>query len=160
MKKVFAIFLMAVLVLSLSVSVFANSPQGTPSYKIYHVNGQGAKVDVITIKDGESISYKADSAKGDFDDWAIYKIDGKTPAVLGADYTLAEGQSLTDESITLFPKASLIVVGNYNGVDTTFKVGQNGEVTSPQTGDVVTVCLSAVMLLSLAGMIVVKKRAA
>lgn len=159
MKRLVAVILMVALVLSLSVTAFAlNSPQAEGVHKVYVIDGIGSAVKVVTLKDGEFITFEADASKGKFDYWSIFLMDGKTPATLGEHYTLQDGESLTSTIIHLYPKTDLIVTGNYDGKKTEVEVGQNGEVTSPQTGDTVALCLAGVMLLSLAGMLVVGKK--
>ena len=159
MKKLVAVVLAVALVLSLSVTAFAlNSPQAEGVHKVYFIDGTGTAVKVITLKDGEFILFEADASKGKFDNWSIFLKDGKTAATIGEHYTLQDGESLTSSTIHLYPKTDLIVTGNYDGKKTEFEIGQNGEVTSPQTGDAVALCLASVMLLSLVGVLVVGKK--
>lgn len=159
MKKVCAVILAVVLVMSLSVTAFAAvaSPEGVSYYKVYIINGQGAETIITEVEVGESITLTADPKMGKFDKWMIYKPDG-TPAVEGVDYKILSG-SLTTSPCTIIPLANIIITGNYNGKITTFKIF-NDEPTSPQTGDVVVYALGAVMMLSLAGATVAKKQLA
>lgn len=131
MKKLFAAVVALVMMMSLSVAVFAESPTGTVLRKVTVINGIGATAEVKQVNDGEPISFTADSAKGKFNKWAIYKADG-TAAVLGTDYTVASGAD-TDASFSIVPKADLIVTGNYDSKVTDPKTGK--ESTSPKTGD-------------------------
>ncbi len=161
MKKMLALLLSVVLVFALAVPALAvESPGGKEVNKVHVVNGNGAKPEVNVSEKGDSLEIKADESKGDFDEWIIYLKDGKTKAVLGEHYTIVGNGSLEDPIIEIVPIVDLIIIGNYNGEETEFEVTQNGEVTSPQTGDTAVVFLSAVMVLALAGMVVLKKRAA
>ncbi len=159
MKKVFAVILAVVLVMSLSVTAFAAvlSPEGVSLYKVYVINGNGAKTQVTEVAIGDSISLSADPAMGTFNKWLVYKMDG-TAAVEGEDYTIAEG-SLTSSTITIIPMANIIITGNYDGKDTEFDI-TNNEPVSPQTGDTSVVMLGAMMVLALAGAVVAKKQLA
>ena len=158
MKKVFAVILAVVLVMSLSVTAFAavQSPEGSRFNKVYIINGIGAKTETIEVNVGESVPLKADVSKGTFNEWTIYKMDG-TPAVPGTDYQL-EGK-LTDPNVVITPLTNLIVTGNYDGKKTPFTI-TNGEPQSPQTGDSTVVVMVAVMALALAGACVAKKQLA
>ena len=159
MKKLFAVILATALILSLSVSAFAlGSPEAEPVHKIHIINGDTGEIKTITVKDGESITVTADSALGVFDSWNVYSWEGGV-ATLGQHYGLGQGQTLESSSITLFPLTDLIITGNYNDKVTPPNVGQNGEQSSPQTGDMVPAYLAAIMLLSLSGMLIVKKQA-
>ncbi len=157
MKKVCAVILAVVLVMSLSVTAFAAvaSPEGVSYYKVYVINGQGAETIITEVEVGESITLTADPKMGKFDKWMVYKADG-TPAVEGVDYKILSG-SLTTSPCTIIPLANIIITGNYNGKITTFKIA-NDEPTSPQTGDTTVYALGAVMVLALAGATVAKKQ--
>lgn len=157
MKKVLAVILTVVLVMSLSVTAFAaDSATGVSYYGVYTINGNGAATKSENVPVGESITMTADEGKGDFDKWIIYKADGSI-AVEGVDYTI-EG-ALTDKSVKITPKANIIITGNYNGVKTEFVVN-NGEPESPKTGDTTVATLAVVMLVTLAGACVAKKQLA
>lgn len=158
MKKVFALILAVVLVMSLSVTAFAakNSPSPEVFHTVQVINGQGANTEIHKVKVGEDVELIAKDDIGPFNEWKIFLNDG-TPAVPGTHYTIVG--KLTDKTIVLKPLTNLIVTGNYNGKDTTFKV-QNGEATSPKTGDTAVVAIASVMVLSLAGAVVAKKQMA
>ena len=159
MKKLVAVVLMVALVLSLSVTAFAlKSPQAEGVHKVHVINGNNGTVETVTLKDGEYLTFKADDKNGKFTEWKIYVFDGRKVAIIGEHYTLGEGQSLTDREINLYPKTDLIVLGCYDGKEPEFEIGQNGEVTSPQTGDTVALCLASVMLVTLVGMLAVSKK--
>ena len=157
MKKVFAILLAALLVMTLSVTAFAagSSPEGDSYHKIQIIDGNGAKTEIQKVSVGDKITLKADPKKGDFDGWNIYKADGSV-AVAGKDYTIVSG-SLSKSPLVIIPLANLIITANYDGKETDFEI-DNGEVTSPQTGDVMVFALGAVMMLALAGATVAKKQ--
>ena len=157
MKKVFAILLAAVLVMALSVTAFAagSSPEGVSYYKVHIIDGNGSKTQTEKIPVGEEITLKADPDKGDFDEWKIFKADGSI-AVAGKDYEIVSG-SLTKSPLVIIPMANLIITANYDGEETDFEI-DNGEVTSPQTGDVAVYALCSVMVLALAGAVVAKKQ--
>ena len=157
MKKVFAILLAAVLVMALSVTAFAagSSPEGVSYYKVHIIDGNGAKTQTEKVPVGEQITLKADPDKGDFDEWKIFKADGSI-AVEGKDYEIVSG-SLTKSPLVIIPMANLIITANYDGKETDFEI-DNGEVTSPQTGDVAVYALCSVMVLALAGAVVAKKQ--
>ena len=157
MKKVFALILAVVLVMSLSVTAFAaKSPEGVSINKVSIINGNGADTEAEEVEVGKSFELKADSTKGTFNKWIVYKADGSL-AVEGVDYTI-EGE-LTDEVVEIVPLANIIITGNYNGKKTEFTVN-NGEPESPKTGDTAMMACAAVMLVALAGAGVAKKQLA
>ncbi len=158
MKKVFALILSIALVmcLGMSVSAAASSPEGVSYYKVYVIDGQGAKTQVIKVPVGEDTTITAES-KGDFDLWMIYKLDG-SPAKEGVDYKIVSG-TMDGSPITIIPMANIIVTGNYDGIKTKFEI-TNNEPTSPQTSDNTVYALCAVMVVALAGAVVAKKQLA
>ena len=114
MKKVFALLLAVVLVMSFSMAVSAaNSPEGVSYYKVYIIVGPGADTDVTKVAIGEEVTVTADPDYGTFDKWMFYTMDGDE-AIEGIDYTLVSGVA-TDETITFIPLTNIIVTGNYNG---------------------------------------------
>lgn len=159
MKKVFAVMLAVVLVMSLSVTAFAavSSPEGVSYYKVYIINGDGADTEIQKVAVGESVTLTADPKMGEFNKWMVYKADGTT-AVEGEDYEIVSG-TMTSSPLTLIPLANIIITGNYNGKITHFEI-TNDEPTSPQTGDTIVYALGAVMVLALAGATVAKKQLA
>lgn len=157
MKKFLAVILAIVLVMSLSVTAFAaNSATGVSHFTVWTVNGDGSITYSENVAVGESITMTVDKTKGTFNEWIVYKADGSV-AVEGVDYKI-EG-SLKDENAKIIPLANVIITGNYNGKKTEFVVN-NGEVESPQTGDVTVAALAVVMLIALAGAVVAKKQLA
>ena len=158
MKKVFALIIAVILVMSLSVTAFAakNSPTANPFNTVQVINGQGANTDVHKVVIGESVELVAKDSIGPFNKWVVYRTDG-TLAEPGVDYIITG--KLTDKIIVIKPLVNLIVTGNYNGKETTFKI-DNGEATSPKTGDTAMVVFASVMVLSLAGAVVAKKQMA
>lgn len=169
MKKILALVLTLVLIMGLSVPVFAaKSAGGTVYFKVVVVDGNDHKdapadttPDNIThtnVVDGNSIKVKADDSKGDFDGWVIYKADG-TPAVKDVDYKVLGAFTLTDPEIEIVPLATIVITANYNGVKTE-PITVNDEDESPETGDNTVVVLSAVALIALCGAAVAKKQLA
>ena len=169
MKKILALVLTLVLILGLSVPVFAaKSAGGTVYFKVVVVDGNGHKdapagttPDNVTesiVVAGNKIKVKADEYKGDFDGWVIYKADG-TVAVKDVDYKILGAFSLTDPEIEIIPLATIVITANYNGVKTE-PVIVNDEDESPETGDNTVVVLSAVALIALCGAVVAKKQLA
>lgn len=156
MKKLFAAVVAIVMMMSLSIAVFADSPTGTVLRKVTVINGIGATADVKQVNDGDSVSFTADSSKGKFDKWMVYKADGSA-AVLGTDYTVANG-SATDSAFSIVPKADLIVTGNYGGKITDPKTGK--ESTSPKTGDFTVLYFGIAALAALGCGVVSKKQLA
>ena len=158
MKKFLAIVLTVVLVMSLSVTAFAaDSAEGVSHFTVFSINGNGAVTNSENIAVGESVTLEADEAKGEFNEWIIYKADG-TIAKEGVDYTISGG-TLKDKNVKIVPLANIIITGNYEGKKTEFVVN-NGEPESPKTGDVAVVALSVVAMVSLAGACVAKKQLA
>lgn len=161
MKRLVAVVLMVALVLSLSVTAFAlKSPQGEGVHKVHIINGKGGKVETKVLENGEYIYYKVNTygKDGKFTGWKIYVFENRKIAVLGDHYKLGEGETLASNEIHLYPLTDLIVVATYDNEEPEFQIGQNGEVTSPQTGDTVAWCMAGVMLVTLAGMLVVGKK--
>ena len=106
----------------------------------------------------------ADKDKGDFDEWVIYKADGKTLAVEGVDYKIVKG-SLTAEKLVIRPLKGVIICGNYDGVTTKPIVVKPDEEKddsnkAPQTSDNLATALSVVMIAALGVAVVAKKKIA
>ena len=101
MKKVLAIALVVVLMLGVSMTVFAaESPSAKTYNKVTVVDGVGAKADVQTVEEGKTVELKADSKKGTFNSWKVYQADG-TPAVLNVHYTLADNTTLNSSTLKI-----------------------------------------------------------
>ncbi len=179
MKKMTAVLLALLLVLSLSVPVFAaDSPGGQKMVKIVFVDGADDKVGTTyTCLSGEELTLKASSDKGKFDGFMFYTANGK-PAVEGTDYTVvsntdavaaayvvtedvhaASAPVYTKPVITFAAHVSLIVTANYNGVITTPTIS-NDDDEAPATGDNTAVYLSAIAFVALCGVVVAKKQLA
>ncbi len=169
MKKILALVLALVLVMGLSVPVFAaKSPNGQVYFKVVVVDGndhkdapEGTTPDNITyntVVDGNKIKVTATESKGTFDGWVIYKADG-TVAVKDVDYKLLGAFSLTDPEIEIVPLATIVITANYNNVKTETII-VNDEDEAPATGDAMIVTLSAVALIALCGVVVAKKQLA
>lgn len=169
MKKILALVLTLVLILGLSVPVFAaKSAGGTVYFKVVVVDGNAHKdapagttpknITENTVVDGKSIKVKADESKGVFDGWVIYKADG-TVAVKDVDYKVLGAFSLTDPEIEIIPLATIVITANYDGVKTETVI-VNDEDESPKTGDNTVVVLSAAALIALCSAVVAKKQLA
>lgn len=169
MKKLLALILTLILIMGLSVPVFAaKSAGGTVYFKVVVIDGNAhadaddaANAENIThniVTDGKSIKVKADETKGAFDGWIIYKADG-TLAVKDVDYKVLGAFSLADPEIEIVPLATIVITANYDGVKTETII-VNDEDESPETGDNTAVVLAAVALMALCGAIVAKKQLA
>ena len=163
MKKFFALFLCVLLLVSFSVNAFAvKSPVADDIFNVTIINGANAKPNVSKNDGTKDITVKADPDKGDFDEWVIYKADGKTIAVEGVDYIIVKGE-LTSEKIVITPLKGVIICGNYNGVVTKPVVvkpdtDKDDSNKAPQTSDNLATALSIVMIASLGFAVVAKKR--
>lgn len=157
MKKLIAVMISLVLVLSFSVVAFAaDSPSGTVVRTVTVINGANAKGAPQSIPVGQSVTVTADSSKGTFNSWKVYKADGSA-AVAGTDYTVSAG-SLTATSLTITPLTDLIICGNYNGTITDPITGAASK--APQTGDFTVVYFGIAALAALAFGVTAKKQLA
>ncbi len=177
MKKLLAIVMTLVLIMGLSVPVFAaKSPVADEVYTVLLVRDADDKVGYSqTIKKGDTVKFACDPDKGTFDGWNIYKADA-TPATVGVDYEVVSTSSLkektvlgasnvlgtfalTAEVIEIKPLANLIVTANYNGILTN-PIISTGEDVAPETGDSTVLALSALAVVALCGAVVSKKQLA
>ncbi len=160
MKKCLAMALALVLLLGLAIPTFAApSAEGDKMVKVVVIDGPNDKTGTTyNIKAGETVSLKSTPSNGSFDDWAIYKTDG-TLAIAGVDYRILGASDLTASEVTIEALASLIITANYNGVRTNPFIS-NDEDESPATGDTTVICLSAMALVALCGVVVAKKQLA
>lgn len=157
MKKILAITLAVVLMLGVSMTVFAaESPSGKTYNKVTVIDGVGAKADVQNVEEGSTVTLTAGGEKGTFNEWKVYQADG-TPAVLNVHYTLVGNSALNGSPLQIVPLTNIIITGNYNNKNTPIKV-VNGEVTSPSTGDAAVAILAVLAMVSLAGTYVAKKQ--
>lgn len=165
MKKFIALLLCVLLLVSFSVNAFAaKSPVADDVFNITIINGANAKPNVSTNDGTKNVTVEADPDKGDFDEWVIYKDDGKTLAVEGVDYEIVEG-SLDAEKLVITPLKGVIICGNYNGVATKPVVvkpdsDKDDSNKAPQTSDNLATALSVVMIAALGFAVVAKKRIA
>ncbi len=165
MKKFFALLLVTLLLVSFSVTAFAaKSPVADDVFNVTIINGANAKPNVSKNDGTKDITVEADKDKGDFDEWVIYKADGKTLAVEGVDYKIVKG-SLTAEKLVIRPLKGIIICGNYDGVTTKPIVVKPDEEKddsnkAPQTSDNLATALSVVMIAALGVAVVAKKKIA
>ncbi len=165
MKKIIALLLSVLLLVSFSVTAFAaKSPVADDVFNVTIINGENAKPNVSNNDGTKNVTVEADPDKGDFDEWVIYKADGKTLAVEGVDYKIVKG-SLKDEKLVILPLKGIIICGNYNGVTTKPIVvepeaDKDDSNKAPQTSDNVATALSVVMIAALGFAVVAKKRIA
>ena len=163
MKKIIAIVLALVAVLTLSVSAMAanNSPVPTAKatvtiHSALCADGILQEGKAVTVEVGSTANIIKDDAEGKFDSWAIYKPDGSV-AVEGTDYVIVSG-SLKDPSISITVLTDLIICGNYNGKITDPITGEKKDPVAPPTFDVTAVALAMVMLGAAAVVITAKKQ--
>ena len=159
MKKILALIISVILIISLPLTASALlSPEGEKVHKVYFVD-YNSKVTVYTVEDGKTITFESNETKGNFTKWVIYQLDGKkTPAVLDTHYSLGYDQTLNSEEITITSKNDLIVVAVYNNKEPNFTFNQNGEVVAPKTNDISVVVLSAMLVITLAGVVLTVKK--
>ena len=164
MKKIIALLLCALLLVSLSVTAFAaKSPVADEVFNVTIINGANAKPNVSDNDGTKKVTVEADPDKGDFDEWVIYKADGKTLAVEGVDYEIVKGE-LTSEKLVITPLKGIIICGNYGGISTKPVVkpdtDKDDSNKAPQTSDTLATALSVVMIAALGFAVVAKKRIA
>ena len=159
MKKIIALVLSLVLVMGLSVTGFAaESPSGEQVYSVTFINGVGAsKANAAVNKDG-TYAVKADTSKGKFDGWVVYKADG-TVAKEGVDYVFASG-SAKDADAVIKPLTDIVICGNYGGQVTDPVTGTAKTDTSPETADTAVMLFTAVIMMAAACGFVAKKQLA
>lgn len=163
MKKIVAIILALVAVLTLSVSAMAANNSPVPTAKatvtIHSAvcadgilqEGKGVAVDI-----GSTVNIKKDDSEGKFDSWTIYKPDGSV-AVEGTDYVIVSG-SLKDPAISVTVFTDLIICGNYNGKITDPITGDKKDPVAPPTFDAAAIALVALMFASAAVAFTAKKK--
>ncbi|MBE6728948.1 MAG: hypothetical protein E7568_01795 [Ruminococcaceae bacterium] len=162
MKKLLAVVLTVVLVLSFSVSAFAlKSPGGTVYHEvIVNRTNDGASSETaerIVVKENGELELKpVENDQRDFEGWKFFKpnmeaaVEGKdfeivavtkkdgSKAVEGTDYEIKNGQVIPKDgayiNVTIKPLADTVYVSEvYKGVKIEFKV-PDGTVNSPVTG--------------------------
>jgi hypothetical protein len=164
MKKILAIMLTVILVLSFSVSAFAlKSPGGTVYYEV-HVNrtntGDNSEVaeKVVVTEDGTLELKPIENDDIQFNGWGFYKKNGNaakvgedfeitsvskpdgTVAVEGVDYEIKNGQVVAKNNeylaVEIKPlKDGLSVSELYEGVDVEINVPGTNKPVSPPTAD-------------------------
>lgn len=160
MKKIIALLIAVVMVFTLSVTAFAaSSPSKDKVYKVIIVDGKAGVIASPTVDAGDAVELESSSKNGTFNNWTVYKADGKTLAVLGVDYTIAGG-TLNDEKAEIIPLADIIICANYNNVKTDPSVAIKGDSSDkgPQTGDVAAMVLVLVMAVVAGFGLVAKKQ--
>ena len=163
MKKIVAIILALVAVLTLSVSAMAanNSPVPTTKatvtiHSAICADGILEEGKGVTVEIGSTVNIKKDDAEGKFDSWSIYKKDGSV-AVEGTDYVIVSG-SLKNPTISLDVMADLVICGNYNGKITDPSTGKPKDPVAPPTLDATAIVLVALMFGSAAVAFTAKKK--
>jgi len=188
MKKIFAVLLAVILIMTFSFSAMALvSPQG-PAYNTIYINrtssGESSEIaERVTVVEGESsLIVPTDSTKYEFLGWNIYTPDMKfakegvdyeiaavkkadgTPAVEGTDYTKENGKIVAKDgkliSVDIRPLIDVIYVSeNHKGVDIKFNISSS-ETLSPPTGfDYSVVVILSTVILAVGALTIVSKRA-
>ena len=160
MKKIIALLIAVVMVFTLSVTAFAaSSPSKDKVYKVTIVDGKSDVIASPSVEEGVAVELESNSKNGKFNNWTVYKADGKTLAVAGVDYTLAAG-TLNDADAEIIPLADIIICGNYDNVKTDPSVALKGDGSdkAPQTGDVTAMVLVLVMAAAAGLGLVAKKQ--
>ena len=163
MKKLVALLMAVILVFSLSVVVSAA--------KVYSPTGKG-KYNVVVISDGNSkngqkysvtegegtITATADTTKGTFNKWTVYKMNGKTAveAVIGTDYVIISG-SLIDPEIVIEPLNDVIIAANFDDEITDVSAWLVSE-DSPKTGDAAMLFVAIFAVIAVAGVFASRKQ--
>lgn len=173
MKKLIALVLSVVMICCFSLTAFAtDSPSATEKAtvtvrKADVVDPNGTVDTEYTLDAGTTITVKANSKYGTFNNWSIYKEAATTPstgmvtlsvvknlaaakmvdAVAGTDYEIVKG-SLTAAELTVKVNTSVIICGNYDNVKTDPNASSNadGSDSAPQTGDMTVAYIAIVML--------------
>ena len=173
MKKIVALVLSVVMICCLSVTTFAaESPSATEKVTVTvrkaDLFDPTGKIDTeYTLDAGTTITVKANTKYGTFNNWSVYKKTANAPttgmvtlsvvknlaasktvdAVVGTDYEIIKG-SLTTSEMTIKLYTSLIVCGNYDNVKTDPNSSSNadGSASAPATGDMAVVYATLVAL--------------
>lgn len=189
MKKVFAILLTVILVLSLSVPAFAaKSPNGTIYFEVIvnrPVEGDDAtETTKVTVKeDGVVVVEAVKNQEVKFDGWFFFKQNGSaakegvdfeietvkladgTVAKEGVDYKVEDGKVVSINNVPLQVEIKPLADGLSISADSEYvpeKPGNDDEPVSPETADfsmAVAGILFALVVLSGAATVVAAKRA-
>lgn len=143
MKKLFAVFVAALIVVFAAVPAFA-APSPTKSsgqYKvtIHNQNGGSGSYTQKVDKDGQHVTLTAHPKNGyTFTKWVI---DG--------DYEIVKGK-LTDDEIVVLLKSDIDVYPHFKGKGGSVSVSQNTSPESPKTGDSTPLVITLISLSVLA----------
>ena len=158
MKKIIAITLALVLVFALSTVAFAAESPNNPvtPINITVITRPGTRGTVNVQKIGDQIKLTADQSVGKFDSWSFYTASGAV-AVLDKDYKIVSG-SANEINIVITGNTDIIACANYDGKITDPITAQAKDPKSAKTGDVLTLGLSIMALMSLAVVFGAKKQ--
>ena len=131
MKKLIALFISVVLILSMGIPAFAdsvNSPESPINYVVTCYGVQGVKDgSTSSVIKGSQVTLTADKTRGVFDKWTI---SGK--------YTVVSG-GLDKDTITIKPDSDVTVTANFNpNPQVSYKVTCIG-VSGVKNGGIITV---------------------
>lgn len=162
MKKIIAVILALVSILTLSVTAFAESPSAKPVYKVT-IAGVGAiseesdsqnagtinkdsskKLFTIKVDENCNIVAKADENAGKFDGWKIYKAGSTSTGKVGIANTLSVNPVAAINFTVATPNVDYkIVSGSLTSktlvitpyTDLVITANYNGVITNPETGE-------------------------
>ncbi len=160
MKKIIALVIALVIVLTCSVAAFAvKSPTGDTnvSVKVIATPDVPAKIVIKILDEGGTISITADTEAGVFNGWSIYKKNGTyVPADLGVDYEFISGSS---ESINAIIKVytDLVICADYNKTITDPETGASKTDQSPKTGENTAIYVACFMGILACGFVAKKQ---
>ena len=131
MKKLIALLISIVLILSIGIPAFAesvNSPEAPVNYAVTCYGVQGAKDgSTSSVLKGSQVTVTADKTKGLFDKWSI-----------SGNYTVVSG-NLNSETITIKPDSDVTITANFKiNPEVSYKITCFG-VDGVKNGGIITV---------------------